>query len=60
MISTYFVAVFAGNALPVIGIGLLTSFAGSTAAHFVFGIVIAALAVAALVNGAKYALPMPK
>lgn len=55
VISTYFAAVFAGNALPIIGIGLLPSFAGSAPAHVVFGMMIAGLAVAALVNGAEYA-----
>lgn len=57
VISTNFVAVFAGNALPVIGIGLLSSFAGSMPAHLVFGIIVTGLAVAALVNDAKHAPP---
>ncbi len=55
VVSGYLVAVYAGNSLPVIGIGLLSALASSIAAHIVFAVVIAALAAAALVTGTKYA-----
>jgi hypothetical protein len=55
VISTYLITVYAGNALPVIGVGVLSVWAGAEGAHLVFAAVIAVLAVAALVTGAKYA-----
>jgi MFS family permease len=55
VISTYLITVYAGNALPVIGVGVLSAWTGAEAAHRVFAAVIAVLAAAALLTGAKYA-----
>ena len=54
VVSSYLIAVYVGNSVPVIGIGLLTAVTGSLAAHLTFAIVIALFAVAALAVGAKY------
>ncbi|RXT50430.1 MFS transporter [Bradyrhizobium betae] len=54
VISTYFICCFLGNALPVIGIGVLSSLTSSTVASLVFAVTIAAFAVIALVFGLKY------
>lgn len=55
VVSSYLVALFAGNSLPVIGIGLLAAAASSLTAHIVFAAVITALAGGAAVAGIKYA-----
>ena len=44
VVSSYLIVLFAGNSLPVIGIGLLSTVTGSLAAHVVFAAVITALA----------------
>ena len=49
---------FAGNSLPVIGVGLLSAKAGPGTAHIVFAIVITCLAVVGLVVGSRNAAPM--
>ena len=54
--SSYFVACFVGNSLPVIGIGRLTVTLGSVAAIAIFAAIIAAVALGALVS-LEYALP---
>jgi predicted MFS family arabinose efflux permease len=54
--SSYFVACFVGNSLPVIGIGWLSVMLGSMAAISIFAALIAAVAVGALVS-LEYALP---
>jgi len=54
--SSYFVACFVGNSLPVIGIGWLSVTLGSVAAISIFAALIAAVAVGALVS-LEYALP---
>jgi hypothetical protein len=48
VISSYLIAVYAGNSPPVIGIGLLSAMTSPTTAHITFGVLITALAVAAL------------
>jgi MFS family permease len=48
VVSAYFVCCFAGNALPVIGIGVLTVLASAATASMAFAGVIAAFALAAL------------
>jgi len=53
-VSSYLIAVYAGNSLPVIGVGILSA-AGPLAAHAVFAGLIGILAVIALVTGFKYA-----
>jgi predicted MFS family arabinose efflux permease len=57
IVSTYLVAVYGGNSLPVIGIGLLSAATNATFAHCAFGIGITVLAGVALVVGVKYARP---
>jgi len=54
VVSSYLVVCFAGNSLPVIGIGLLSAVAGSLAADVTFAAVITALAAIALLTGVKY------
>jgi predicted MFS family arabinose efflux permease len=55
VVSSYFVVCFAGNSVPVIGIGLLTTATSAFAAHAVFAAVISALAGVAAWTGIKYA-----
>jgi len=52
--SAYFVCCFTGNAVPVIGVGVIATFAGLTLASAAFAATIALFAVAALVFGLKY------
>jgi MFS family permease len=54
VVSAYFICCFLGNALPVIGIGVLSTLTSSTAAGLVFATTIAVFAVVALVFGLKY------
>ncbi|WP_051310610.1 MFS transporter [Bradyrhizobium sp. Cp5.3] len=54
VVSAYFICGFLGNALPVIGIGILSTLIGSTVASMVFAVTIAAFAVIALAFGLKY------
>ncbi len=58
IVSSYFLVCFAGNSLPVIGVGLLSAKAGPGTAHIVFAIVITCLAVVGLVVGSRNAAPM--
>jgi MFS family permease len=53
VVSSYLIAMYLGNSLPIIGIGLVSDRAGSLAAHLVFAAVIAAIAAAALALGMK-------
>jgi MFS family permease len=55
VVSSYLVVCFAGNSLPVIGIGLLSAVAGSLSADVTFAAVITALAGIAFLTGVKYA-----
>lgn len=55
VVSSYLLAVFAGNSLPVIGIGLLSATANAATAHIAFAVVITLLAIAGLIVGGKYA-----
>ena len=55
VVSSYLVVCFAGNSLPVIGIGLLSAATSAFAAHVVFAAVISALAGLAALTGIKYA-----
>jgi MFS family permease len=57
VVSSYLIAVYAGNALPVISIGLLSTVAAATSAHLAFATVIAILTATAFVAGAKYSPP---
>jgi hypothetical protein len=51
VVSSYFVCCFIGNALPVIGVGVLSSFTSATVADIAFACMIAAFAVVALIFG---------
>lgn len=48
VVSSYLIAVYLGNSVPIIGVGLLSARTSPLMAHVVFGVVIAVLAVAAL------------
>jgi len=52
--SIYFICCFIGNAVPVVGVGVLSSFAGSIVADIAFACTIAAFVVVALIFGLKY------
>jgi hypothetical protein len=53
VVSSYLIAVYAGNSVPVIGIGLLAAIASATIAHVSFAVIITLLAVVALIVGSK-------
>jgi len=48
VVSSYLVTVYCGNSLPVVGVGLLSDWAGSQVAHISFAVVIGLVAIAAL------------
>ena len=54
VVSSYLICCFAGNALPVIGIGVISTLAGPNVASFAFAATIAAFALVALFFGARY------
>jgi MFS family permease len=54
VVSSYLIALFAGNSLPVIGIGLLAAAASAVVAHVTFAALITALAGIAALTGVKY------
>jgi MFS family permease len=54
VVSSYFVCCFCGNALPVIGIGVISTLASSAVASLSFGAMIVLFAIAALFFGIKY------
>jgi MFS family permease len=54
VVSSYFVAGFVGNSLPVIGVGVLSNVFGSVTAGAVFAVTIGAFALIALFVGARY------
>lgn len=53
IVSSYLICVFAGNALPVIGIGVISTFAGPIAASLAFAATIIAFALLAFVFGLR-------
>ncbi len=55
VVSSYLIAVYLGNSLPIIGIGLLSNSVSSIAAHIAFAAIIGLLAAAAFATGMKYA-----
>ena len=55
IVSTYLIALFAGNSVPVIGIGVLSALTSPAVAHVTFAAVITALAGIAAVTGIRYA-----
>ena len=54
IVSSYLICAFAGNALPVIGVGVISTFAGPIAASLAFAATIVVFALAALYFGARY------
>jgi MFS family permease len=54
VVSSYLLCVFSGNALPVIGVGVISTLANSTAASVVFAVVIGVFALGALFFGVRY------
>ena len=55
VVSSYLTAVYLGNSLPIIGIGLLSDMVSSITAHLAFAAVIGLLAAGAFVTGWKRA-----
>lgn len=55
VVSSYLIALFAGNSVPVIGVGVLSALATPFAAHVTFAGVITALAALAAAMGRKFA-----
>jgi MFS family permease len=55
VVSAYLICVFLGNALPVIGVGVISTLAGPLTASLIFAVTIAVFAVVALLFGSKYA-----
>jgi MFS family permease len=60
MVSSYFLFAFAGNSLPVIGVGLLSAKASPGTAQIVFAVVIAVLAAVGFMVGTRYAPRAPQ
>jgi len=54
-VSSYLIACFAGNSVPMIGIGLLSADLGPLNAHIIFAAVITALAGLAFWTGVRFA-----
>ena len=55
VVSSYMIAIFAGNSVPVIGIVFLAAAATAPTAHVVFAAVLTVLAGVALLTGLKFA-----
>ena len=53
LISSYFLCCFAGNSLPVIGVGILASVAGAVRADIAFAAAIGVFAIVALIFGRR-------
>jgi MFS family permease len=54
VVSSYMIAIFAGNSVPVIGIGFLSAAATALTAHVTFAAVLTGLAALALLTGLKF------
>ncbi len=54
-VSSYLIALFAGNSVPVIGIGFLSAHVGPLTAHVIFAATITALAGIAFWTGVRFA-----
>jgi len=54
IVSSYFICGFAGNALPVVGVGIISTVAGTIAASIAFAVTIAVFALTALFFGIRY------
>jgi MFS family permease len=57
VVSSYLIAVYCGNSLPVIGIGVLSMATSAATAHLVFAVLTALLAVAAWMVGRRFDQP---
>ncbi|MGN6748572.1 MAG: MFS transporter [Xanthobacteraceae bacterium] len=55
VVSSYMIVLFAGNSVPVIGIGFLAAATTAMTAHIVFAAVLTVLAGIAMLTGLKYA-----
>lgn len=55
VVSSFMIALFAGNSVPVIGVGVLSALTDVRTAHVTFATVITALAGIAALTGIKYA-----
>ena len=54
VVSSYMLCAFSGNALPVIGVGVISTLASPTAASLAFAVMISVFALVALFFGIKY------
>jgi hypothetical protein len=54
IVSSYLICAFAGNSLPVIGIGVISTLAGPADASLAFAAIIVIFALLALYFGARY------
>jgi MFS family permease len=54
VVSSYMIVLFAGNSVPVIGIGFLSAAVGAPTAHMIFAGVVTVLAAIALLTGIKF------
>ncbi len=54
VLSAYFICCFTGNSVPVIGVGIVTTYLGPLAASVGFALVVALFALAALAFSRKY------
>jgi MFS family permease len=54
VVSSYMIAIFAGNSVPVIGIGFLAAAATALTAHVIFAAVLTVLAGLAILTGLKF------
>jgi MFS family permease len=54
VVSSYLIACYLGNSVPVVGIGFLSRIASSMTAHLVFGVVVAAFAAVGLFAGIRH------
>jgi len=54
IVSSYLICAFAGNALPVIGVGVISTFAGPVTASLAFAATIVIFAATALYFGTRY------
>jgi MFS family permease len=52
VVSAYLLMCYLGNSLPVLGVGLLTTWLAAPRAHEIFAVVVATLALAAILTGA--------
>jgi hypothetical protein len=57
LVASYLLVCYSANALPVIGVGLLSQAIGTSLAHYIFAAVLAALASGACAIGLRYAPP---